>query len=146
MITKIKYYLFVAVSSAMLVLPLTVPAAVYAAAGGGSCQGISKGIGAGAGSTSTQPVNCGGDQSTTNQLGKLAEQAVTLFSFIVGAIAVIMIIYGGFRYITSGGDSNSVGAAKNTLIYAIVGLIIVALAQIIVRFVLNTTDQTVNPT
>jgi hypothetical protein len=48
-----------------------------------------------------------------------------------------MIIYGGFRYITSGGDSGRVGSAKNTLIYAIVGLIIVALAQLIVNFVIT---------
>jgi hypothetical protein len=48
-----------------------------------------------------------------------------------------MIIYGGFRYITSGGDSGRVGNAKNTLIYAIIGLVIVALAQLIVHFVLN---------
>ncbi len=51
-----------------------------------------------------------------------------------------MIIYGGFRYITSGGDSGRVGNAKNVLIYAVVGLIIVALAQIIVRFVLTQTS------
>jgi hypothetical protein len=48
-----------------------------------------------------------------------------------------MIIIGGFRYITSGGDSGSVSSAKNTVLYAIVGLIIVALAQVIVRFVLS---------
>ena len=144
MITKIKYYLFVAISSAMLVLPITVPVAVHAA-GGNNCDGISKGIAQGASSTSTENVGCGGgSDGTQNQIGKLANQAVTLFSFIVGAIAVIMIIYGGFRYITSGGDSNSVGTAKNTLIYAIVGLIIVALAQIIVRFVLSTTENTLN--
>jgi hypothetical protein len=52
-----------------------------------------------------------------------------------------MIIYGGFRYITSGGDSNGVTAAKNTILYAIIGLIIVALAQIIVNFVLNKTTS-----
>ncbi len=143
MITKIKYYLFLAVSAGMLALPLTVPVAVHAA-GGAGCKGISKGIAEGASSTSTQGVNCVSDQNVDNQLGSLAEKAVNLFSFIVGAVAVIMIIYGGFRYITSGGDSGSVGTAKNTLIYAIVGLIIVALAQIIVRFVLSTTDNTIN--
>lgn len=144
MITKIKYYLFLAVSAGMLALPLTVPVAVLAAPGPGSCDGISKGIAQGASSTSDQNVGCENDNQTKQQLGQLANQAVNLFSFIVGAIAVIMIIYGGFRYITSGGDSGSVGTAKNTLIYAIVGLIIVALAQIIVRFVLSTTQETLN--
>ena len=55
-----------------------------------------------------------------------------------------MIIYGGFRYITSGGSSEGVGAAKSTLIYAIIGLIIVALAQLIVQFVLTQSATAVN--
>jgi hypothetical protein len=58
-------------------------------------------------------------------------------SIVVGAVSVLMIIYGGFRYITSGGDSGRVGNDKNTLVYAIIGLVIVALAQVIVHFVLG---------
>ena len=73
-----------------------------------------------------------------DNLNSLITNIVNIFSVVVGIIAVIMIIYGGFRYITSGGDSNPVGSAKNTIIYAIIGLVIVALAQIIVRFVLST--------
>lgn len=75
------------------------------------------------------------DQSNT--LNDLITKIVNIFSVIVGLIAVIMIIFGGFRYITSGGDSTKVNSAKNTILYAIVGLIIVALAQVIVKFVLN---------
>jgi len=52
-----------------------------------------------------------------------------------------MLIFGGFRYVTSGGKQESVTSAKNTIIYAIIGLVIVALAQIIVQFVLNKTSQ-----
>ena len=48
-----------------------------------------------------------------------------------------MIIYGGFRYITSGGDSGKVTGAKNTIIYAVIGLVIVVLAQVIVKFILD---------
>ena len=65
-------------------------------------------------------------------------------SVIVGVIAVIMIVYAGFKYITSGGESNGVSSAKNSLIYAIVGLVIVALAQIIVHLVLNTSSNISN--
>jgi len=64
---------------------------------------------------------------------------VNLLSGIVGVVAVIMIVVSGFKYITSGGDSAKVSSAKGTLVYAIVGLVIVALAQFIVRFVLNKT-------
>lgn len=77
----------------------------------------------------------------TGDLNKLITNIVNIFSIVVGVIAVIMIIIGGFRYITSGGDSSNVTGAKNTIMYAIIGLVIVALAQIIVRFVL---DQSAN--
>jgi len=73
---------------------------------------------------------------TTTDFNTLLTTIINIFSAIVGVIAVIMIIVGGLRYITSGGDSSKVGAAKQTLIYAIIGLVIVALAQLIVHFVL----------
>ncbi len=57
--------------------------------------------------------------------------------FIVGALAVIMIIFGGIRYATSAGNSSSVTAAKNTILYAIVGLIIAFLAFAAVNWVLG---------
>ena len=56
---------------------------------------------------------------------------------IVGLISVIMLVYGGLRYILSGGDSKKVTDAKNTILYAIIGLIISLLAYAIVHFVLN---------
>jgi cytochrome bd-type quinol oxidase subunit 2 len=71
------------------------------------------------------------------KVNDLIAQIINIFSVIVGVVAVIMIIVGGFRYITSGGDSGNVTTAKNTILYAIVGLVIVALAQFIVKFVLS---------
>lgn len=62
---------------------------------------------------------------------------VNLLTFVVGIAAVIMIIINGLKFITSSGDSNAISAAKNGIIYAIVGLIVVALAQIIVRYVVS---------
>ena len=56
---------------------------------------------------------------------------------IVGLISVIMLVYGGLRYILSGGDSKKVTDAKNTILYAIIGLSISMLAYAIVHFVLN---------
>lgn len=67
------------------------------------------------------------------------ENIINIFSIVVGIVAVIMIIAGGFKFITSGGDANNVKSAKNTILYAVIGLVVVALAQIIVRFVLNQT-------
>ncbi len=71
----------------------------------------------------------------------IIKRIINLLSVIVGVVAVIMIIVGGLRYITSGGSDTSVTSAKNTILYAIIGLIIVALAQVLVRFVLRQVTQ-----
>ncbi|MBA3758805.1 hypothetical protein H0X10_04235 [Candidatus Saccharibacteria bacterium] len=77
------------------------------------------------------------NQSASDRINGMIATVINFFSLIVGVVAVIMIIVGGFKYITSGGDSSNVTSAKNTILYAIIGLIIVALAQWIVRFVLD---------
>ena len=58
-------------------------------------------------------------------------------NLMAGAVAVIFLIIGGLRYVVSGGKQESVSAAKSTLIYALVGLVVVFFAQIMVHFVLN---------
>ncbi len=78
-----------------------------------------------------------GGNCDTSGVGNTVAAVTSILSYVVGAVAIIMIIVGGFRYITSGGDSGKVGSAKNTLIYAIIGLVIVALAQLIVNLVLT---------
>ena len=57
--------------------------------------------------------------------------------YILGVISVIMLIYGGLKYALSGGDSKKVTDAKNTILYALIGLIIAVLSYAIVNFVLN---------
>ena len=57
--------------------------------------------------------------------------------FVAGGLAVIMIIIGGLRYVTSAGNASSVTAAKNTILYAIVGLVVAFLAYAAVNFVLS---------
>ncbi|MEI6237336.1 MAG: pilin [Candidatus Saccharibacteria bacterium] len=74
----------------------------------------------------------------------LVKTIISIFSWIVGVVCVIMVIYGGFRYVTSGGDSNNIAMAKNTILYALIGLVIVALAQVIVKFVLNKATSAVS--
>ncbi|MBQ3467989.1 hypothetical protein IJH19_00360 [Candidatus Saccharibacteria bacterium] len=64
---------------------------------------------------------------------------------IIGIISVVMLIYGGFRYIISGGDNKKVADAKNTILYAIIGLIISLLAYAIINFVITAiTGQNLN--
>ncbi len=65
--------------------------------------------------------------------------------YIVGAVSVLMLIWGGLRYILSGGDSKKITDAKNTILYAIIGLVIAVLSFAIVHFVLNTIDSVSKP-
>jgi hypothetical protein len=144
MIKKFRSYSLSIVAVLTLLSPALVPAALAGAST--ACTGVSGGIAQGAGDTATGgSVNCGSTGVNTATVGSIAQKIVNFFSIIVGATSIIMIIYGGFRYITSGGDSGRVGNAKNTLIYAIVGLVIVALAQLIVHFVLAQTTSISTP-
>lgn len=138
MLKKIKNIALALVLPLAMAAPLAaVPVAVNAV-GFGDCQnGIQGSLNQGINAATGDNSNCQeGDQGNVGGLEGIAKKVVNFLSVIVGVVAVIMIIVGGFRYITSGGDSGNVSGAKNTLIYAIVGLIIVALAQFIVNFVL----------
>jgi cytochrome bd-type quinol oxidase subunit 2 len=119
-------------AATLLAVPIAVPA--LAAADGGSA--IQSNL---CGGATLQVDSTGSCTNTTSgtKLDTFIKDLVNIFSVVVGVVAVIMIIIGGFRYITSGGDSSNISSAKNTIIYAIIGLVIVALAQFIVQFVLN---------
>lgn len=60
---------------------------------------------------------------------------VNLMLYILGILAVIMIVIGGFRYVVSAGDEGGIKQGKNTIIYAVIGLIVAILAYAIVNFV-----------
>lgn len=62
---------------------------------------------------------------------------VDILMWVVGILSVVMIAWSGFRYITSAGDTSKLASAKNTLIYAVVGLIVAIMAYAIVTFVRN---------
>ena len=67
----------------------------------------------------------------------IVPRVINLMLFIVGVLAVFMMIYGGIRYVLSGGDNNKVKDAKNTILYAIVGLIVAILGYAIVSWVVS---------
>lgn len=69
--------------------------------------------------------------------GSIFTTIVNVLLFIIGAISVIMLIIGGIRYTVSGGDTGAVTAAKNTIMYAIIGLVVAFLAFAIVNWVLG---------
>jgi hypothetical protein len=80
-----------------------------------------------------------GQDQTTELFGQtgIFRTITNVLLFILGAISVIMIIIGGLRYVISGGNATAVTAAKNTILYAIVGVIVALLAYAIINFVLD---------
>jgi len=139
MVSKIKNYAIVLLAAVALLVPAMVPAAAYAQNSdqitGPLCNGVNLDFNTTAGS------ECTGSEGSSEKLSSIIKTIINILSVIVGVVAVVMIIFGGLKYITSGGDSSNVSSAKNTIIYAIIGLVIVALAQFIVRFVL---DKSIN--
>ncbi len=152
MIKKFKRHLVSLIAAAALIAPFAAPAVANAANSGSGSSASGSGL-----TSPSVPSNSGNlrdnfcngvdisvsnggtcDTSSANDdINNAVKLGLNLFSAIVGIISVVMIIIGGIKYITSGGDSGNVTAAKNTIMYAVIGLVVVALAQIIVKFVLN---------
>ena len=144
MIPRLKKMLSIATATLALGLVTAVPALaqgqvvqpspVNSSIADNICKGV---LSAETGSVpqTTTIENCreSGDES----FSFIVRRIINIFSVVVGAVSVIMIIIGGFRYIISGGDSSGVSGAKNTILYAIVGLVIVLFAQIIIRFIVS---------
>lgn len=93
-------------------------------------QAACEGLGAASGQS------CANDSAGSSIRG-LLRTVINLLSWIIGVIAIIMVIIGGLKYITSNGDSNGINSAKSTIMYALIGLAVAALAQVLVQFVLS---------
>lgn len=115
----------VALAAALGLILAFIPAAVHADAITDLCEGVN------IGSSET----CGSAASET-RVSRVVTTAVNIFSIIVGLVAVIMIAVSALKFIISGGEASNINAARSTLLYAVVGLIVVALAQVLIRYVL----------
>ena len=67
----------------------------------------------------------------------IVRRAINIMLFGVGVLSVVMLIFGGFRYVISGGKKESVTNAKNTILYAIIGLLVAVFAYAIINFILG---------
>lgn len=118
------------VPALVLGLTLVTPDVAYAQ----NCTDVTQG-GIGSGADCAKPTNAAenlfGDGSIFNTV-------TNILLFLIGAISVVMLIIGGIRYVVSGGDQAAVTSAKNTILYAIIGIVVAFLAFAAVRFV---TDQ-----
>lgn len=123
--------LLVALATAFALSPITFATNIFG--GGGLNSGVQQG------KTSEMPSTLFGNAG-------IFTQVINTLLFAVGVLSVIMLIFGGLRYVISRGESKAVEAAKNTVLYAIVGLIVSILSYAIVNFVVNsfTTNGGVN--
>ena len=76
-------------------------------------------------------------EAESNPVIRILKNVTQLIAFLIGGISVIMIIVAGFRLITSSGNPDAVQQARNTIIYALIGVAVALLAQAVVIFVLN---------
>lgn len=72
----------------------------------------------------------------TGSNGALAK-ITNIIAIIAGALAVILIIYGALKYVTSGGDSGNVKSAKDTIFYALIGIVVIVVSRTLIVFVLS---------
>ena len=87
-------------------------------------------------------INVGANNAKTggansSNLTSVFQLVTNILLFLIGAISVIMIVVGGLKYTTSNGNAEMIKSAKNTIMYAIVGVIVAILAYAIVNFVIS---------
>lgn len=80
-------------------------------------------------------INC--DDTGESTVNSVLAAALNILSVVAGVIAVIMMIIAGIKFLTSQGDAGAVASARNTVIYAVVGIVIVVMSQVVVRFVID---------
>lgn len=120
-----------AVTLGISLVPATAHAGLFDGAKDEACRGAAL--------SSDATVTCD-TAAADKKIDSVLETALNLLSIIVAVISVIVIILGGLRFILAQGDSNSIASARNSVLYALVGLVIVAMAQIMVRFVIGRVD------
>lgn len=133
LITAILAYSF---AVAVLLVPAT-PATV-AAVDSDPMSGSSSGSGADPGSSISDGIKSidGGD-ANTDDLPEQIKTITNVLLFVLGAIAVIMLIIGGIKYTTSNGDPQAVKSAKDTILYSVIGIIVAILSYAIVTWVVD---------
>lgn len=79
-----------------------------------------------------------GSTTTSESVDTTIENVVKFLLWLIGILSVVMLIFGGFRYITSTGDASKLQSAKNTILYAVIGVVIAIFAYAIVNLVVTT--------
>ena len=102
------------------------------------CEGIGAVGGDSSCGTTKTAAECKNNPNAAGcEVNSAVVNIINLISWAAGIVAVIMVMLGGFWYITSNGDAAKATRGRTTIMYALIGLVIVALAQVIVRFVIG---------
>jgi hypothetical protein len=80
---------------------------------------------------------CKDRKTGDDTLIKTIKNITTFIAYMGGIIAVIVVVYGGFRYVVSAGNEQKVATAKDTILYGVIGLVVIIAAQTIVIVILN---------
>lgn len=91
---------------------------------------------------SDDPTACATGTGADTTINNIVRTVVRILQVVAGIVAVIMIVIAGLRYTLSGGDAGKVSSAKNAIVYALVGIVVVIIAQALIMFVFNRIDQT----
>src|SRR5579871_1978858 len=129
MLQRLRSLIFSVAATLGIMMSLGFASSVSAAACSGQvtsnadiCNNVCGGTTLNISDTGNTQGGCAATSGSTTQANTLLKNIINILSIVVGIIAVIMIIIGGFRYITSGGQSEKITSAKNTILYALVGL------------------------
>jgi hypothetical protein len=119
-------WIVAAVGAVLLLVALAPQSAAAVEFFGGLCEGAGSGTAA-----------CSGGNEEISGTNGIILRATELVSIIAGIAAVIIIMIAGIMFITAAGDSNKISTAKKTIVYAVVGLVVIVLARTIVTFVIG---------
>lgn len=120
-------------SAAVIFVLMGIPVAVYAQT---ATSEISDACDKAKANGAKMPAFCESYQKeqTKNPITDTISKIANILAFISGAVAVIMVMYGGFQFMTSNGDSGKVTKGRDTVLYAAVGLVVIIFARLIVNF------------
>lgn len=116
------------IAGLLMVPALTLGLALVTPVGAVTCEG---------GTTIADGASCVKTGGPTD-MGAVVTTIVNTALYVIGILSVLMLIFGGIKYTMSGGNEKEVTAAKNTILYAIIGIVIALLAYAIVNFVITT--------
>lgn len=137
MINRLRFHLAVILAAMVALVGVIAGVAPVHAAGlfDGSVDQACNGVNVPA--DESQATGCTSSNDQSGRVTSILTTVLNILSFVVGVVAVIMIIIGGIRFVTSQGESSSTALARNTIIYATVGLVIAVVAQVLVHFVIG---------